>query len=149
MSMKEVETRLIALAMENGGVLTTEAVLEDAEDEDSPLHSHFEWDDSKAAANYRKWQARELIAKVRITREAGGDERVRVFVSVPSDRAEGGYRLMDDVANDEARMEELKADMRSRIAYWTRQRRLLDSRTAMALDELGKVVAASEPRAAA
>lgn len=54
------------------GHITPQAVVAEAGDEDSPLHSHFEWDDSKAAGGYRLWQARMLIKSVKIERPDDG-----------------------------------------------------------------------------
>jgi hypothetical protein len=53
-------------ALEIAGIITADAVLEDAKNEESPLHKYFEWDDSKAATMFRKDQARELIRSVRL-----------------------------------------------------------------------------------
>lgn len=48
------------------GEITPEMVIEDAKKTNSPLHNYFEWDDSKAAREYRLQQARELIRSVTI-----------------------------------------------------------------------------------
>lgn len=61
-----VETELRALADANGGRLVPEAVVDAARDPDSPLHSHFTWDDTEAARQHRINQARVLIRTVRI-----------------------------------------------------------------------------------
>lgn len=54
------------LADENGGTLTPEKIVEDAQDPDSPLHEEFEWDDEKAAHQHRLMQARTLIRTINI-----------------------------------------------------------------------------------
>lgn len=46
------------------GELTPEDVLEDAKNDNSPLHSFFEWDDGDAAHQHRLQQARGLIRSV-------------------------------------------------------------------------------------
>lgn len=46
------------------GELTPEDVLADAQHDNSPLHSFFEWDDSEAARQHRLNQARGLIRAV-------------------------------------------------------------------------------------
>lgn len=46
------------------GELTPKDVVEDARNPNSPLHPHFEWDDSEAAEQYRLQQARHLIRAV-------------------------------------------------------------------------------------
>lgn len=43
------------------GALTPDLILEEAKDEQSPLHSYFEWDDSVAAQKYRRQQAYDLL----------------------------------------------------------------------------------------
>jgi hypothetical protein len=68
------------------GALTPAQVVEAATDPASPLHDHFEWDDSEAARRYRLVQAGRLIRRCRVTIEVGEEEvrRVRAFVSVPT-----------------------------------------------------------------
>lgn len=102
---------LSRLATENGGVLEPERVVAAASAETSPLHKYFEWSDSKAAAKFRLNQARELI---RVVVQYVGPERdsvpCRVFVSLTSDRREGGYRVMADVLSDDVMRARLLAD---------------------------------------
>ena len=70
------------------GLIQPERVIEVASDETSPLHRHFEWDDSEAAYEYRLVQARKLIRSVTIIRV---DSPPR-YVNVTIKRVEGGYR---------------------------------------------------------
>lgn len=124
------------LREENDGLLTVAAIVEAAKDEDSPLHKHFDWDDTHAAEKYREWQARALVQKCKITVEHRPDTIVRAYVSVPSDRKEGGYRSVQDVINDADLKESLLKEMRIRIAYWQKQYYLLDSELLKALKQL-------------
>lgn len=48
------------------GIIQPVAVVEAASDPDSPLHSHFEWDDSVAGHAYRLAQARRLVGRYTI-----------------------------------------------------------------------------------
>lgn len=48
------------------GVIEPRVVVEESRPEAAPLHPVFEWDDDKAAENYRTWQARSLIKSVRV-----------------------------------------------------------------------------------
>ena len=61
-----IRERLEAIAKANRGVLTPEAVVEDAKAKDSPLHAQFTWNTKQAA--YQHWidQARLLIRTVRV-----------------------------------------------------------------------------------
>lgn len=79
------------------GFITPDLVVEDATPVDAPLHPAFEWDDTQAAVEHRKQQARLLIGSVvavhytsQVTE--GGDEigpmtpvTVRAFVIVQED----------------------------------------------------------------
>lgn len=93
----------------NGGILRPEDVVTAARPKTSPLHSRFQWDDSKAAESYRLWQARQLIVEVTvILAENPKKEDTQVYVSLPSDRASGGgYRAIVDVLNDVGQRQEL------------------------------------------
>lgn len=82
---KEVGSHLEFLRQESKGELTPKDVVDDARNPNSPLHTHFEWDDSEAAEAYRLSQARNLIRSV-VAIYTSADrpaQRVRAFVSVP------------------------------------------------------------------
>lgn len=61
-----VRERLAAIAAANGGRLEVDHVIEDARDEDSPLHGRFNWNEAEAALEHWRDTARKLIASVRI-----------------------------------------------------------------------------------
>lgn len=68
-------------------VVTPQAVVEAARPKTSPLHRYFEWDNTKAAENYRKWQARELILSVYIQDDDDPDAGpVRAFVNLTPEK---------------------------------------------------------------
>lgn len=102
-TQKEVVTELKRLLRVGGGVLQPESVVEAARPADSPLHSRFEWNNSKAAQEYRIWQARMLIRVTVQVLDAKSGKTDRVFVSLKSDRYEerGGYRALVSVLSDE------------------------------------------------
>jgi hypothetical protein len=60
----EVYDRLCLLA--SNGSLSAEAVVADAADVSSPLHTEFDWDDASAAHTARIDRARELIRAVKV-----------------------------------------------------------------------------------
>lgn len=66
MSNGDVRAELERLALEHDGKLTPDVVVAEANDPDSPLHRHFTWDDSEAAAKQRLHEARQLIRSVRV-----------------------------------------------------------------------------------
>ena len=84
-------------------LLTAAAVVDAARDEESPLHEHFEWDDSLAGEQFRLIQARQIIRAIVINEDRTGEE-IHYYVSLPSDRKQpgGGYRKVQDVLRVDA-----------------------------------------------
>lgn len=146
MSLEVEKSVLMDIAKKHGGILQVDAVLDEAKDENSPLHSHFEWDDSAAADAHRRYQARVLIQRCKITVVEAEPTTIRAFVSLQSDReAGGGYRMTTKVMDDEALREEFLRDIRLTIARWNQKLNLLDSITA---DLIYKLEEAVQPAAA-
>ena len=92
MTDETIVNRMRELESKNGE-LTTEVVIADARDPDSPLHDHFDWDDEAAADNWRREQARRLIRSVRLViHETQTTVRQVAYVRDPSKpKDEGGY----------------------------------------------------------
>lgn len=82
---RQVGDHLELLRQEYKGELTPKDVVDDARNPNSPLHSHFEWDDGEAAEAYRLSQARNLIRSVVAiyTSPDRPAQRVRAYVSIP------------------------------------------------------------------
>lgn len=55
-----------ALADAHDQRLTPDIVVESARNPESPLHARFEWDDTKAADEHRRAQARMLIRSIKV-----------------------------------------------------------------------------------
>jgi len=86
---KIAERELARIAREHGhdlDGLTPQEVVDAAREKDSPLHSLFEWDDSKAAEEYRKGQARKLLNGLGFVIVDHGYHEVKIArVSIPVD----------------------------------------------------------------
>jgi len=135
--MEQERKLLTKMARQNGGVLKVEDVLQEAKEEHSILHKHFEWDDTEAAAQYRRQQARALIARCKITMVETAPVEIRAFVSLPTDReAGGGYRLTSEVVGNEYMKAEMLRDIQLTIARWTQKLHLLDQDLADAILDL-------------
>ena len=102
-------TELRKIADGNNGILMPEAVIHAARPKDSPLHSQFEWNNSKAAHAHRLWQARHLI-RVCVEMLPKVNVPTEVFVSLRSDRENGGYRVQAEVLSDKDMRQELLSD---------------------------------------
>lgn len=114
--MKSFETardELLYLAQKNDGVLNPRDVVAFASNPQTHLHSKFTWDDTKAAEEYRLWQARRII-KLELEIVRNGDDEVgetNLFVSLSDERVGGGgYRLVTQVLTDADRRQKLLSD---------------------------------------
>lgn len=96
---------LARIEKENGS-LTPELVVDESRGEDAPLHPVFEWDDKKAAENYRVVQAGSLIRNVTVKiEEAPRMEPTRAFVNVaPVGQCKGIFvSIKNAMGNEETR----------------------------------------------
>lgn len=84
------------------GRLTPASVLRRARNENSPMHSYFEWDDAEAAEKFRIEQARTLISDFEIKYTVGTLEfHAPAFVRDPTRPAkEQGYVAISDLQAD-------------------------------------------------
>lgn len=84
-------------ALNVNGVILPEAVVQWAKEHpDSELYKHLEWDNDKAAEQWRLWQVRRLIA-IYVVDDSGE----RKMISLSIDRSKGGgYRSIDDVSKE-------------------------------------------------
>jgi len=102
------------LCKSNGGLLEPEQVVNYAADPSTLLHSKFTWDDDEASHLWRLHQARNLI-RVVVTVEKRTNTEIRAFVSLSSDREEGGYRLMTTVLNNKGMRQQMLEDAKREL----------------------------------
>jgi len=139
--MKEERKFLERMALRNGGLLLIDDVLSAAKDKKCVLHRHFEWDDTEAANQYRREQARGMIQKCKIIITESPDISIRAFVSLSDDQKNGGgYRMTATVLSDDDMKAQLLRDIRTTISRWKRQLHLLDVETLAIINRLEKVV---------
>lgn len=95
-------------ALEKRGRLSAKRVVEWAKSHrESALHRCFQWNDSKAAQQWRLWQARQLIVSVEVKYEDGKKHQVYVSpVAIRKDNA-GYARLSTILSNAQLRMQYL------------------------------------------
>jgi hypothetical protein len=114
--------RLDELAQETGGDLTPEMVVTDAENEDSPLHRCFDWDDKKAGDKWRLHQARQLIGSIVVDVVIKDTEQVRAFVNINyPDSKERHYVNIIDASTDEHKMKLIINDARKQMKSWAQR----------------------------
>jgi len=77
--------------------LTPEIIVDESEDPDSVLHPIFEWNNDKAAYNYRIQQARILLNNVKLSVITDGESREVSVYEVTSLR--DGYKNIETFSN--------------------------------------------------
>jgi len=85
------------------GYIKPEIFVNESRDPKSPTHACFMWDDTNAANEYRKQQARHIISRIRVIILAGPDNKdVTVQAKVNVINADGvqGYRSILAVMED-------------------------------------------------
>ena len=84
---------LVQLTQDFGEFLEPEAVIEKAKPKRSPLHSGFEWDDTLAALEHRKHQARDMLKSLRVivVNDSGQEEPKRVFLNIRTSEDQGYF----------------------------------------------------------
>lgn len=122
---ESIRAELEQIRQSHGGLLRPEDVVKFARNKRSALHGEFEWDDSKASAEYRLWQARQVI-RVSVTvlpSPHANQEPVRAYVSVASDRVQpgGGYRALADVMSDDEMRAQLVNEALCEVKRWRRK----------------------------
>lgn len=96
-------------------VLVAAEVVEAAKDPQSALHEHFTWDDTEAAKKHRENEARNLI-RAYIVHEPRVNRKVRGYISVPTDRLDGGgYRPVSDVLDRPDWVSQLVEEVRNKL----------------------------------
>ena len=80
-------------------ILTPEVVVRAAEDNNSILHKLFEWDENKAAYNWRLQQARIILNNIEVTIITDGEPR-EIAVFEVTTRSEG-YKSVDTFTNED------------------------------------------------
>lgn len=96
------------------GSLTTKGVLTEAKRVRSVLHKEFNWDDTKAAIEYRMIQARRLIKRYNVIIEDPGERLVHVPAIVRN--APGEYKKSKVVVKTISEFERAMTDALKRLS---------------------------------
>jgi len=81
------------------GSITPEILVNEAKKRKSPLHAIFEWDDTKAAENYRLQQARILLNNIQVTIITDNESKNISVYEVTS--VKDGYKAIDTFNSDD------------------------------------------------
>lgn len=118
LQLSSADKRALKEINERAGKLTRRDVVDAARPPESPLHKHFEWDDTKAAEQWRLDQAGKLIVRARVIFEPAPRDQVRArpaarMPPIPTQRYSPPLRAVPP-ANDDGKLvaaaiEELKS----------------------------------------
>lgn len=106
---KSVDPDVVGAVLEDiehsDGEVTPAAFLDRSRAEDSPTHSLFEWNDSKAAEKYRIEQSRQVIKSLRVIYVDHSGEKVPVRAFVRASNNASVYENIYDALSDEVKKE--------------------------------------------
>lgn len=97
-----IGNELTKIKEENNGLFTSRMVVENATNKNSKIHKFFEWDNTKAAEDFRLQQARSIIGhivEVIVVREKPTD--VRSFYSVSCENRGKVYVTLKTALEDD------------------------------------------------
>jgi hypothetical protein len=99
---KAVRERLERIRRREKGILTPDAVVNDARDTSSPLHGYFTWDDTEAAKQFRLDQARTLIRNIKVEVITTTNRVAAPFYVRDPQRSsdEQGYRAIAEIKDE-------------------------------------------------
>lgn len=154
MSARKVTLEMIQRLQElaKADNLTPEAVVTDAKEENSPLHSYFEWDDPTAAHGFRIGQARTLIRSVHVEVEVNEVTlQAPRYVHDPRRENNQGYVELETLRDDpEAARSTMRGEFSRAISALRRANAVagvlgLEAETQAAIDDLLKLSGRIEP----
>lgn len=129
-------------------VLTAEEVLSFAQNPDTALHGHFEWDDTKASHAYRLQQARQIIRVFFTVLDdgAGRDVPMRIYVEAKAVEPKvEGYNKTASVLDDPFKRQELVLTLVKRMEAIANSYPLAELRPVLqTLKSVRDIVATSE-----
>ncbi len=116
------------LRVRQNGRLETGDVLEAARPPESPLHPHFDWNDTIAAERWRMEQAGHLIQCITVSIEKpdGAAVPVRAFVSVKRDHDRSYTSIAHALSDEDLRRQVLGAALRELVAWRARHTELTE-----------------------
>lgn len=122
-----------------GEEVTPQMIVDFARDEETELHKCFQWDDSIAAENWRKQQARQVVMSLTVKVERSEHGEAQTYRLIEHDDTEKVYRsVVFTVRNeDEYRrlLAQAKADM---IAFKKRYKSIVELQEV--IEEIDKII---------
>jgi alpha/beta superfamily hydrolase len=137
----EVAGKIIdKIAAKNNNQVTPELILDAAKNEKNALHQCFEWDNDKAGAKYRLWQARQLIGSIVVEVVVGEPEETRAFVTITMPSSEPAYYSISDIADDSFKLDMVIQNAKRQMVSIARQLKIYErlQKTAAKIEQLAE-----------
>ncbi|AHI61345.1 hypothetical protein I5H94_gp055 [Mycobacterium phage SwagPigglett] len=129
-NQEDIEKAVLQI-VERDGVCAPETLVEEAADPNHPLHNAFEWNDDAAAREHRKYQARKLIARVRIEVRGTSTPRfVSVSIKGKNNTRHEGYAPVEQALSDQDLAAQVYSAARAGLDGWRRRLAAFDEATA-------------------
>lgn len=144
---QRIGQRIEHLMSANGRSVTPMDLVEDARPKNSSLHEYFEWNDTKAAEQFRMKQAGYLLGHIIVHVEYEGQKhQSRAFVNVRDVDSEARkptrvYVEVERALGREEMRDQLIADALREASYWRRKYAMLKE-----LDNIFKEIDKAEER---
>jgi hypothetical protein len=100
LSLEQKQECVDAIIRKHGGKASVDDIIEEARAHDHPLHDWFQWDDTAAGIEHRRWQCRQLLSRIRYvhTTVTGVVIKAVAYVhDVNSSGVGGGYIAVDAI----------------------------------------------------
>ena len=133
------------IRVQHNGRLTQDDVVTEARDKASPLHPAFEWNDKKAAHQWRLEQASYMIRSITVVMDETRveSEPVRAFVNVVRDEDRSYTSLAHAMSDEELRRQVIAAAWAELMAWRKRHAELVElTRVFAVIDEVQTASAA-------
>jgi hypothetical protein len=121
--IRKADAKVLGEAFEklkSSGPLTADRVLSEAMNARSPLHRYFEWDDGKAAHQFRLEQARRLVRSIEIVLEDAKGKQVpmKAYYSVKDSEGQRGYETMQFVFSSPDLADQIIEEAHAQLEAW-------------------------------
>lgn len=138
LSAQTVGESLEGIRTSHGGRLTPRQVVDESAPKSALLHPLFEWDNKKAADEYRLDQARHVIRSVTVKyreHDEGGPKTIRAFVNVKDDDDQHYTSTLHAMSDDELRAKVIRKAWNDLTAWRARYEELSEFATLFATME--------------
>jgi len=110
------------IRIRHNGRLESKSVVDAARPKDAPLHPAFEWNDKKAAENWRLEQASHMIRHIDVVIENGSEDvkPIRAFVSVKRDE-DRSYTSVQHALSDAELRAQVVAQAWAELEAWRKR----------------------------